>query len=91
MINIIKLIKIYYFQILDKLKIHPASKYQSGRHRQLVDTNPYTSASAITRHAYANFYPSSRCRLSLIGQMLVITHLADVGCHSLGQCWHLLI
>ena len=28
MINIIKLIKIYYFQILDKLKIHPASKYQ---------------------------------------------------------------
>ena len=34
---------------------NPASKYQSGRHRQLVDTNRHTSASAITRQADAGY------------------------------------
>ena len=34
---------------------NPASKYQSGRHRQLVDVNRHTSASAIPRQADAGF------------------------------------
>ena len=32
-----------------------------------------------------------RHRLSLVRPMLVINHLADVGCHSPGRCWLFLI